>query len=94
MILYIFVAVATVMLGMLVNNHGIKQNGAVARWQALNVLSLGSVFLILFALSACRLNVGNDYAKYVEFMHLVSNPLIRSGIIWRLPLRYMPFPMC
>ncbi len=71
MILYIFVAVATVMLGMLVNNHGIKQNGAVARWQALNVLSLGSVFLILFALSACRLNVGNDYAKYVEFMHLV-----------------------
>ena len=25
-----------------------------------------------FALSACRLNVGNDYAKYVEFMHLVN----------------------
>ena len=38
----------------------------------LNRLCLVSVFLILFALSACRLNVGNDYAKYVEFMHLVN----------------------
>ena len=30
------------------------------------------LFLLLFAVSACRLNVGNDYAKYVEFMHLVN----------------------
>lgn len=37
-----------------------------------NRVCLLSIFLILFALSACRLNVGNDYAKYVEFMHLVN----------------------
>ena len=37
-----------------------------------NRVCLFAVFLILFALSACRLNVGNDYAKYVEFMHLVN----------------------
>ena len=37
----------------------------------LNGLCLSFIFLVLFALSACRLNVGNDYAKYVEFMHLV-----------------------
>ena len=37
-----------------------------------NRVCLWAVFLILFGLSACRLNVGNDYAKYVEFMHLVN----------------------
>lgn len=43
----------------------------VSRQQILNGLSLVSVFLLLFGLAACRLNVGNDYAKYVEFMHLI-----------------------
>ena len=38
--------------------------------QALNAVSLFFMFLILFAVAASRLNVGNDYAKYVEFMHL------------------------
>ncbi len=33
------------------------------------VLTAG-IFLILFGLLALRINVGNDYAKYVEFMHL------------------------
>lgn len=28
------------------------------------------IFVLLFAVSALRLNVGNDYLKYVEFMHL------------------------
>lgn len=72
MILYIVVAVVTVFLGMLVNNRCIRQNGTISRQQMLNTLSLLSIFLILFALSACRLNVGNDYAKYVEFMHLIN----------------------
>ena len=72
MILYSGVAVVTILLGLLVDNRRKRQNGIVTRQQILNVLSLVSVFLILFALSACRLNVGNDYAKYVEFMHLVN----------------------
>lgn len=71
MILYIFVAVATVLLGLLVDNHARRVKNSVSRQQMLNGLSLASVFLLLFAVSACRLNVGNDYAKYVEFMHLV-----------------------
>ena len=37
-----------------------------------NRICLLGIFLILFVLSACRLNVGTDYAKYVEFMHLVN----------------------
>ncbi len=72
MILYIIVAVTTVLLGFLVNNHCSGIRGGVSRQQMLNGLCLVSVFLLLFALSACRLNVGNDYAKYVEFMHLVN----------------------
>lgn len=72
MILYSGVAAVTILLGLLVDNRRKRQNGMVTRQQILNVLSLVSVFLILFALSACRLNVGNDYAKYVEFMHLVN----------------------
>ncbi len=71
MILYIFVAVATVLLGLVVDNHARTLQNGVSRQQMLNGLSLISVFLLLFALSACRLNVGNDYAKYVEFMHLI-----------------------
>ena len=71
MVLYVSVAVVTVLLGLLVNNHEKRAGGGITRGQMLNGLSLLSVFLILFALSACRLNVGNDYAKYVEFMHLI-----------------------
>lgn len=36
------------------------------------MLCLFAIFMILFAVSACRVNVGNDYAKYVEFMHLIA----------------------
>ncbi|MBQ8596462.1 MAG: EpsG family protein [Lachnospiraceae bacterium] len=72
MVLYIFVAVITVLLGLVVNNQYMKQPNIVSRQQILNKLCLVSVFLLLFAVSACRLNVGNDYAKYVEFMHLIN----------------------
>ncbi len=42
-----------------------------SRRQLVNVISLGIIFILLFMVSALRLNVGNDYLKYVEFMHLV-----------------------
>ena len=70
MILYTGVATVTVLLAFLVDNKTpVKQYGF-SRQQVLNMLSLLSVFLILFAVSALRVNVGNDYAKYVEFFHL------------------------
>lgn len=72
MILYITVAAVTVLLAGMVNNRPITQPYRITRQQACNRVCLLSVFVILFALSACRLNVGNDYAKYVEFMHLVN----------------------
>lgn len=71
MILYVTVAVVTVLLASLVNNRTVTQPYSVTRQQLCNRVSLTAIFVILFTLSACRLNVGNDYAKYVEFMHLV-----------------------
>lgn len=72
MILYITVAVVTVLLAGMVDSHPTRQPYQVTRQQLCNRVCLTAVFLILFLLSACRLNVGNDYAKYVEFMHLVN----------------------
>ncbi len=72
MILYITVAAVTVLLAGVVNNHPATQPYSVTRQQMCNRVCLMGIFLILFALSAARINVGNDYAKYVEFMHLVN----------------------
>lgn len=72
MILYITVAAVTVLLAGMVNNRPVTQPYRTTRQQMYNRVCILAVFLILFALSACRLNVGNDYAKYVEFMHLVN----------------------
>lgn len=72
MILYITVAAVTVLLAGMVCSRPITQPYRVTRQQMCNRVCLAAVFLILFGLSACRLNVGNDYAKYVEFMHLVN----------------------
>ncbi len=72
MILYITVAAVTVLLAGMVDNHPTRRPYKLTRQQLCNKVCLTAVFLILFLLSACRLNVGNDYAKYVEFMHLVN----------------------
>ena len=72
MILYITVAAVTVLMAGMVNCRPAIQPYRTTRQQVCNRVCLFAVFLILFALSACRLNVGNDYAKYVEFMHLVN----------------------
>ncbi len=72
MVLYVMIAVLTVILGFLVNNHCERDGNCISRQQLLNGICLLFMFLTLFAVSACRLNVGNDYAKYVEFMHLVN----------------------
>lgn len=77
MVLYLMIAAGTVALAALVKVmpvHGESGygNGRISRQQACNGLCLFSIFMVLFAVSACRMNVGNDYAKYVEFMHLIA----------------------
>lgn len=84
MVLYIAIAAVTVILAFCVrvlpvdtisyqNIGGPKYgHGGISRQQACNRMCLLCIFLILFGISACRMNVGNDYAKYVEFMHLIG----------------------
>lgn len=72
MILYLTVAVGTVLLACMVNNQPVLQPYRVTRQQMCNRVCIFAIFTILFALSACRQNVGNDYTRYVEFMHLIK----------------------
>ncbi len=71
MILYAGVACVTIAAGLFVNNSTKRLAFGYTRQQVLNVICLGFIFLLLFAVSALRLNVGNDYAKYCEYFHLI-----------------------
>ncbi|WP_029231878.1 EpsG family protein [Butyrivibrio sp. VCB2006] len=52
-----------------------------SRQQMINLVTCLVIFVLLFAVSALRLNVGNDYLKYVEFMHLAySNAYVPTEI--------------
>lgn len=66
MILYIAVAVISIIFAY----ESCKLHACAGTRAALYERTcLVAIFILLFAVSACRMNVGNDYAKYVEFMH-------------------------
>lgn len=72
--LYIIVAVTTVLMAFLINPIPLKNSGnTITRKQMLNISALIFIFTTLFLVSALRLNVGNDYVKYMQFMHLVNH---------------------
>ncbi len=78
MILYLCTAAGTVALASAIKRPA---NLKGSRQQMLNGVVLLFIFSILFAVAACRQNVGNDYAKYVEFMHLVvSNAYVPTEV--------------
>ncbi len=72
MILYICVAVLTSCLAYQVDNRRVKASYGTSRRQYLNRACLGTIFLILFLVSACRFKVGNDYKRYLEFFRLID----------------------
>ena len=49
---------------------GLSPRGKISRRVLTGRVLLAGIFAILFGILALRINVGNDYAKYVEFMHL------------------------
>lgn len=76
MILYSFVGMVTILLAyMVTNSEQCVKNGQVhtakimTRRQGVNTLSLFAIFVILFLLSALRMEVGNDYETYVDTIH-------------------------
>ncbi len=77
MILYLTATAAVLALALPVRSRQEREalcvkapQGMVSRRALLSGVALVCIFAILFGLLALRLNVGNDYAKYVEFMHL------------------------
>ena len=76
MILYILVTALTVLGACFVNSAVVeKPNRAmtVSRQEVLNSLLLVGIFLVLFALSALRIGIGNDYWVYrYNFLHIIS----------------------
>ena len=80
MLIYLIMTAVVIGTSLLIKNHEktdtLEQSGTVgklykSRESFLNCICLLIIFTALFLVSACRLNVGNDYAKYVEFMHLI-----------------------
>lgn len=99
MILYLLITVTVVALAALVKKQAkaptlvmaSQGGGQITRQQMLNGAVLSAVVIILFGVAACRLNVGNDYAKYVEFMHLVvSDAYVPTevGFNWLVRILY------
>lgn len=85
MVLYFGIAMVTVLLaGMIVTNEKAAYNNGgiyLSRREMLNKVCLLFIFVILFIVAALRLNVGNDYAKYVEFMHLVVSDTYEPTVV-------------
>lgn len=81
MILYIALSLFTVLLSSLIKSKCDKPSYGYSKQQVLNAFCLLSVFLLLFAVSALRVNVGNDYAKYMEFFHLNSCKLVTETVV-------------
>lgn len=79
MILYLLVTALTVFMAYFVNSaYGGKKNrmgGGIAknRQGTLNTVLLTGIFAVLFALSALRIGIGNDYWVYRDnFLHIIS----------------------
>ena len=80
MMVYIPLTVLTIALALLVGRARAAVAGvsihpagrSITRQTVVDRIALGSIFVALFLVSALRLNVGNDYGNYVEFMHLAD----------------------
>lgn len=81
MIVYLVLTVVTVVLSLFVKKDNNTLSYGYSRQQVMNGLCLLSIFILLFAVSALRLNVGNDYATYCEYFHLIRCKLTTETIV-------------
>ena len=66
----------------------------ISRQQMVNKICYLFIFVLLFAVSALRLNVGNDYLNYVEFMHLVFSKAYVPTEVGFNVLTYVVYYLC
>lgn len=81
MIVYIILTVTTIFLSFFVTNKYTKYQYGYSRERVLSLVCLGAIFIFLFGVSALRLNVGNDYAKYAEYFHLIRCSLDTEVVV-------------
>lgn len=76
MILYILVTALTVLASCFVSSAAVGKPNRIMtgnRQEALNCILLVGIFMTLFALSALRIGIGNDYWTYrYSFLHIIS----------------------
>ena len=76
MILYLLLAVVTILTAWFVHNDAEERIAdrqiRMSRQELVNKICLSAVFVILFIPSALRFNVGNDYYTYVNRFHELS----------------------
>lgn len=76
MLLYIGLTAVTIFLACAVNNRYESDTNVITRQQVCNAICFISIFTLLFAVSAGRYYVGNDYGEYVDIfakIHLNRN---------------------
>ncbi len=69
MILYAMIAVITIGIAFMVRPEDKPLGASITRQGAINRICMIAIFVILFALSALRLDVGNDYGDYSDTFH-------------------------
>ena len=86
--LYVSLTVVVVLLGCMINSNYREQ--VHSRGQMLNRVILIAVFLLLFAVSACRIAVGNDYWVYrYEFLLIAQERHVSYEIGFQLVVYLM-----
>ena len=71
MIVYIILTILTVGIAAFVKKQETTEGYQLSRRQVCNYVCLLTLFVLLFGVSACRYQVGNDYSRYEEFFHLI-----------------------
>lgn len=69
MVFYCLITALTIALGTAVVSRPVRVKGQITRQQGLNGICLSAIFLILAGVSGLRIEVGNDYGKYVDIFH-------------------------
>lgn len=71
---YISLTIITVVMAYFVQKDVTTRNNSISmltRQKLRNRILMCGIFLLLFAVSACRVEVGNDYTRYEEFFRLM-----------------------
>lgn len=69
MVFYCLITAFTILLACFVANRPALQLHQITRQQAFNYVCLAGIFVILAGTAALRVEVGNDYGKYVDTFH-------------------------